>query len=1097
MQTVFCSMGNFEAVDRIQYQRRFIRVPDGGTIALDFCAASGATDVSPIAVVLHGLTGGSHEHYIRALMTDLTSANAGFRAVVVNGRGCAGAPVTSPQLYHGGTTDDLRHALLYIRSQFPSAPLMGVGFSVGANMLAKYLGEEGSSSALCAGVCLANVWDFAAGIEHMENGNFMQRYVYNNALGSAQQALYRSASYALQGVSNRWRLPEVFGTSFCGMRWIDDRVASQMAGCKDAKDYYERNSSSQFLSGVKVPLLGLNACDDPIASKTIPYKAASSSEYFVLATTEGGGHLGWFTQENGKLKRWYTRPVVEFLTAIAVNQSTMSTPAAVVSVYVNGKPMPFNMKIGEAGEAFFVFETDEDVPEELMTSPILEPVRPGQESRKLAGSGRLIGRFGTQTARAKDENALLGDALVSGDEGSKTGVTSDQEPEFLDLSNPSAPRPRGYSPTPSLSPPMSTSTLETATLPASTPPTEHGSLPRSFLSKAFNVTKAAAHITAEEIEEKKDAAYDLLRYSKGSGGIDGVDPSDGVDEEEALKLREAAQPPEIRYGHNVVLDMAGYHSKSQAVDESSTEPESSPSQPRRPSLSKAKPHSDMTLLPSVSHAPFTRGSSEPPERIPVTQDEYSWEWGAMPKLSSDSQLGGSPSASTIRGNSSPNLPTIPLAEPRTPPSNIIGLGHPSRINPRPESRPVSDSDSLFGNGGTLVVENDDENEQISMEHNGIKRLTFELSLCGDSPSSLDPPEAAKQFLASKITLQRLLEDPSTVHSEKLIIRWDEKYISRTDGTPLFDALVAWRDNTLAQQLSAASNSRNNTPRGRSSWLWWGRSRSDRPGTIDNEGARATERPMLSDPPSAPAGLDLDGASNRAASPISPTSENESETTPNKHYVKTLRLTSEQLKSLDLKKGANSITFSLSSGVVACTARIFLWDAHDHIVISDIDGTITKSDALGHVFTMIGRDWTHLGVAKLYTDIARNGYKIMYLTSRAIGQADSTRDYLKGIKQNNFQLPEGPVIMSPDRLMASLHREVIMRKPEVFKMACLRDIQRLFGNEYRNPFYAGFGNRITDALSYRSVNVPSDRIFTIDSSGEVKMELLELAGYKSS
>jgi phosphatidate phosphatase LPIN len=170
--------------------------------------------------------------------------------------------------------------------------------------------------------------------------------------------------------------------------------------------------------------------------------------------------------------------------------------------------------------------------------------------------------------------------------------------------------------------------------------------------------------------------------------------------------------------------------------------------------------------------------------------------------------------------------------------------------------------------------------------------------------------------------------------------------------------------------------------------------------------------------------------------------------------------------------------------------------------------------------MIGRDWTHLGVAKLYTDITRNGYKIMYLTSRAIGQADATRDYLKGIKQNNYQLPEGPVIMSPDRLLASLHRyvvvfisnyphrkahsivinsnrEVIMRKPEVFKMACLRDIQRLFGESARNPFSAGFGNRITDALSYRSVNVPSARIFTIDTTGVVKMELLALAGYQSS
>ena len=63
------------------------------------------------------------------------------------------------------------------------------------------------------------------------------------------------------------------------------------------------------------------------------------------------------------------------------------------------------------------------------------------------------------------------------------------------------------------------------------------------------------------------------------------------------------------------------------------------------------------------------------------------------------------------------------------------------------------------------------------------------------------------------------------------------------------------------------------------------------------------------------------------------------------------------------------------------------------------------------------------------------------------------------------------------------------------MACLQDIQRLFNT--RNPFYAGFGNRITDALSYRSVDVPSSRIFTIDAKGDVKMELLELAGYKSS
>lgn len=156
----------------------------------------------------------------------------------------------------------------------------------------------------------------------------------------------------------------------------------------------------------------------------------------------------------------------------------------------------------------------------------------------------------------------------------------------------------------------------------------------------------------------------------------------------------------------------------------------------------------------------------------------------------------------------------------------------------------------------------------------------------------------------------------------------------------------------------------------------------------------------------------------------------------------------------------------------------------------------RSDALGHVLNMIGRDWTHAGVAKLYTDILNNGYNIMYLTSRSVGQADTTRAYLYGVCQDGYRLPKGPVICSPDRTMAALRREIYLRKPEVFKMACLRDILNLFcGKE--NPFYAGFGNRLTDALSYRSVNIPSTRIFTINSNAEVSLDLLSLNKYKSS
>ncbi|KAL1901908.1 lipin Ned1 [Sporothrix stenoceras] len=210
--------------------------------------------------------------------------------------------------------------------------------------------------------------------------------------------------------------------------------------------------------------------------------------------------------------------------------------------------------------------------------------------------------------------------------------------------------------------------------------------------------------------------------------------------------------------------------------------------------------------------------------------------------------------------------------------------------------------------------------------------------------------------------------------------------------------------------------------------------------------------------------------------------------PNRNYAKTLRLTSDQLKALDLQSGENTMSFTVNRST--CSAKMYLWKCNVPVVISDIDGTITKSDALGHVLNMIGRDWTHAGVAKLYSDIAANGYNIMYLTSRSVGQADTTRTYLAGIVQNGYRLPRGPTILSPDRTMAALRREIYLRKPEVFKMATLRDIRNLYGTQ-THPFYAGFGNRLTDQISYRTVDVPRNRIFTINANAEVSLDLLSL------
>ena len=184
---------------------------------------------------------------------------------------------------------------------------------------------------------------------------------------------------------------------------------------------------------------------------------------------------------------------------------------------------------------------------------------------------------------------------------------------------------------------------------------------------------------------------------------------------------------------------------------------------------------------------------------------------------------------------------------------------------------------------------------------------------------------------------------------------------------------------------------------------------------------------------------------------------------NDKWKKTLKLPKDAIKFLNLNQGANEIQFSVTTafqGTTKCYCHVYLWHHSDKIVISDIDGTITKSDVLGHVFPMIGRDWAQSGVASLFTKIVNNGYHIVYLSARAIGQASITKEYLASVKQGEVNLPDGPIFLNPTSLVNAFHREVIEKKPEAFKIACLRDIRSLFPEATNpNPFYAGYGNRV--------------------------------------
>ncbi|GAY39501.1 hypothetical protein CUMW_044790 [Citrus unshiu] len=224
----------------------------------------------------------------------------------------------------------------------------------------------------------------------------------------------------------------------------------------------------------------------------------------------------------------------------------------------------------------------------------------------------------------------------------------------------------------------------------------------------------------------------------------------------------------------------------------------------------------------------------------------------------------------------------------------------------------------------------------------------------------------------------------------------------------------------------------------------------------------------------------------------------------KKKIKVLTPTSEQLASLNLKEGKNSVTFTFSTAMLGkqqVDAKIYLWKWNTRIVISDVDGTITKSDVLGQFMPLVGVDWSQTGVAHLFSAIKENGYQLLFLSARAIVQAYHTRRFLFTLKQDGKALPDGPVVISPDGLFPSLFREdvlgivafllilpnpagtVIRRAPHEFKIACLEDIKALFPSDC-NPFYAGFGNRDTDEISYLKVGIPRGKIFIINPKGEV-------------
>ncbi|XP_073320209.1 phosphatidate phosphatase LPIN1 isoform X1 [Pagrus major] len=364
-----------------------------------------------------------------------------------------------------------------------------------------------------------------------------------------------------------------------------------------------------------------------------------------------------------------------------------------------------------------------------------------------------------------------------------------------------------------------------------------------------------------------------------------------------------------------------------------------------------------------------------------------------------------------------------------------------------------------------------------------------ISLCGGLTDNREITR--EEFKERAITYQQFSENPSIIDDPNLVVKIGNKYYNWSTAAPVMLAMQVYQK--PLPQASVENIMKEKMPKKGGRWWFSWRSRnsdSKSESAIEAGGGRDESSITM---PSASRMKDESSSSDedhRSSNQASGSCQSELLVSSGSVcYKKTLRLTSEQLASLQLKEGPNDVVFSVTTqyqGTCRCNGTIYLWSWDDKIVISDIDGTITRSDTLGHILPTLGKDWTHQGIARLYHKVSQNGYKFMYCSARAIGMADMTRGYLHWVNERGTMLPMGPVLLSPSSLFSALHREVIEKKPEKFKIECLTDIKNLF---YPNtePFYAAFGNRATDVYSYKEVGVPLNRIFTVNPKGELVQE----------
>ncbi len=281
LQTIWPSLLRPNRSIHEQWER--IELPDGDFIDLVWKGTIKKELSRPIVVLLHGLGGNLNSSYLKGLMKILSIK--GFKPVLMHFRGSSGVPNRLPQGYHSGNTQDVAYIVDLLRKRYPSSPIHGVGFSLGANVLLKWLGETEESNPLTSAVAISVPFVLETVADTFMKG-FARVYQWKLLQQIKQETLFKFHQIPcpldlskIENITTFWE--------------FDDYVTAPLNGFSDAQEYYRKSGCRQYLPFIKKPTLIIHSLDDPFMTPDVVPKISELSPSTEMDLTERGGHVGF------------------------------------------------------------------------------------------------------------------------------------------------------------------------------------------------------------------------------------------------------------------------------------------------------------------------------------------------------------------------------------------------------------------------------------------------------------------------------------------------------------------------------------------------------------------------------------------------------------------------------------------------------------------------------------------------------------------------------------------------------------------------------------------------------------------------------------